>query len=585
MPSRATLFAAPARIIALAAFALGGCAPAANPPAAPAPAEPAPAAAPAPAPAPAERPAPTPGAWAPTDAGFLPSLRAAPDRWWMLDPATDNVAGAAVDRAYRELLDGREPRRTVVVAIIDSGVDTAHVDLRPVLWRNPGEVAGTGRDDDGNGYVDDIYGWNFIGGPDGRNVDADTYEVTRLYAACSVAANGTVDPSHAASVALVANKDCEHIAGKFEQQRGETEEMLVRIQEIGEVADYAWTLLETQLGGELTEQRVRAIATPRRDVMQARQVYLNLMDHGITPALIRDELERVGKRLRYSLDPAFDPRDIVGDDYHDITERFYGNADVTGPDARHGTGVAGIVAAVRDNGTPVAGIAGAARIMALRAVPDGDERDKDVANAIRYAVDNGAHIINMSFGKGFSPQKAVVDEAVRYADARGVLLVNAAGNDGRDLAVEGSFPSRFYLDGDTARHWIQVGASSWRGGEELTAEFSNYGRDHVHVFAPGVDILSASPGDEYDAASGTSFAAPVVTGIAALLMSYFPDLEPADVRRIILESATPLRERSVVLPGGDEGERRLARFEALASSGGIVNAFEAIRMAKRLVEQ
>jgi subtilisin family serine protease len=575
MPSRITPLAVPVRILALAAFALAGCAPAATPPAAPAPAAPAP-----PAPVAEERASPAPTA--PAATAFLPSLETAPDRWWMLDPETDNVAGAAVDRAYRELLDGREPRRTVVVAIIDSGVDTAHVDLRPVLWRNPGEVAGTGRDDDGNGYIDDVYGWNFIGGVDGRNVDADTYEVTRLYAACDMAANGSSGPADPASVALVANKDCDAIARKFQEQRGETEDMLVRIREIGEVADYAWTILEGQLRGELTVERVRRVASPRRDVMQAREIYLSLMEHGITPALVRDEIERVQKRLEYSLDPTFDPRSIVGDDYHDVTERFYGNPDVTGPDARHGTGVAGIVAAVRDNDSPVAGIAGAARIMALRAVPDGDERDKDVANAIRYAVDNGAHIINMSFGKGFSPQKAVVDEAVRYADRRGVLLVNAAGNDGRDLGVEGSFPSRFYLDGDTASHWIQVGASSWRGGDRLTAEFSNYGRDHVHVFAPGVDILSASPGDEYDAASGTSFAAPVVTGIAALLMSYFPELEPRDVRRIILESATPLRERTVVLPGEDE---RVARFEDLASSGGIVNAFEAIRMAQRLVEQ
>jgi subtilisin family serine protease len=581
MPSRATPLVVTARILGLAGFVLAGCAPAATTtPAAPGPAEAAPSAPAAPAPTAEERVAPAP--LATPAVAFLPPLEAAPERWWKLDPETDNVAGAAVDRAYRELLDGREPKRTVVVAIIDSGVDTAHVDLRAVLWRNPGEVPGTGRDDDGNGYVDDVFGWNFIGGPDGRNVDADTYEVTRLYAACSVATNGSADPSHAAAVALVAHKDCEAIAGKFEQQRGETEDMLVRIQEIGEVADYAWTLLEAQLGGELTVERVRRVATPRRDVMQAREIYLSLMDHGITPAVIRDETERVGKRLEYSLDPTFDPRSIVGDDYHDVTERFYGNADVTGPDARHGTGVAAIVAAVRDNDSPVAGIAGAARIMALRAVPDGDERDKDVANAIRYAVDNGAHIINMSFGKGFSPQKAVVDEAVRYADARGVLLVNAAGNDGRDLAMEGSFPSRFFLDGDTARHWIQVGASSWRGGDRLTAEFSNYGRDHVHVFAPGVDILSASPGNEYDEASGTSFAAPVVTGIAALLMSYFPELDARDVRRIIIESATPLRERTVVVPGEDG---RMARFEELSSSGGIVNAFEAIRMAQRMVEE
>jgi subtilisin family serine protease len=229
----------------------------------------------------------------------------------------------------------------------------------------------------------------------------------------------------------------------------------------------------------------------------------------------------------------------------------------------------------------VAGVARGARIMAIRAVPDGDERDKDVANAIRYAVDNGAHIINMSFGKGYSPQKAAVDAAVRYADERGVLLVNAAGNDGRDLGIEDSYPSRFYLDGDTARHWIQVGASSWHGGERIPAVFSNYGVGHVHVFAPGVDILSTAPGNEYEAASGTSFAAPVVSGLAALLMSYFPELSAGDVRRIILDSATPLGDRRVLVPG-DDGERR-ARFAELGASGGIVNAYRAVLMAREMV--
>jgi subtilisin family serine protease len=570
-------FAAPVLSLALVAFTLVGCAPGATaPPSAPAPADPAvadPVTAPSPA---ATAPAPSPA----VGAGFLPALETAPEGWWMLDPETDNVAGAAIDRAYRELLDGREPSRNVVVAIIDSGVDTAHVDLRPVLWRNPGEVGGTGRDDDGNGYADDVYGWNFIGGPDGRNVDADTYEVTRLYAACSLELDGPSGPAPSASLEPVGGEDCAAIAAAFEKQRSETAEMLPRLEEIGRIADFAWSVLEEQLGGELTVARVRAVATPRRDVMQAREIYLSLSEHNITPAVVQDEIERVEKRLHYSLDPAFDPRPIVGDDYADVSERFYGNGDVTGPDSRHGTGVAGIVAAVRDNDSPVAGIAAGARIMALRAVPDGDERDKDIANAIRYAVDNGAHIINMSFGKGFSPQKAAVDAAVRYADERGVLLVNAAGNDGRDLGVEESFPSRFYLDGDTARHWIQVGASSWHGGDRMTAEFSNYGRDHVHVFAPGVDILSASPGNEYDTASGTSFAAPVVTGIAALLMAYFPELDAADVRRVILESATPLTGRSVAVPGDGE---RMARFEDLAATGGIVNAFEAIRLAQRLV--
>jgi subtilisin family serine protease len=225
--------------------------------------------------------------------------------------------------------------------------------------------------------------------------------------------------------------------------------------------------------------------------------------------------------------------------------------------------------------------------MAIRAVPNGDERDKDVANAIRYAVDNGAHIINMSFGKGYSPEKAAVDAAVRYADERGVLLVNAAGNDARDLGLEDSFPSRFYLDGDTARHWIQVGASSWHGGDRMAATFSNWGRDHVHVFAPGVDILSTAPGDEYEAASGTSFAAPWCPGWppAHVLL---PRADAGDVRRIILETATPLGDRVVRLPGEEPGQMpgattRTAAFAELSATGGIVNAYEAVRRAQEIV--
>jgi subtilisin family serine protease len=534
-------------LVPVLAVAIGACAPATVP--APAPAPTAPATAPPTAPTTAAAP------------DFLPSVERAPDRWWMLDPAADGVAGISADRAYRELLAGRTPARTVVVAIIDSGVDTAHVDLRPVLWRNPGEQGGTSRDDDGNGYVDDVWGWNFIGGPDGRNVDVDTYEVTRLYAACRE----------------VVVAECEGINEAFYRQRRETEQMVPRLREMQQVAHMVWSILQDRVQGELTVESVRALQASRREVMQARQIYLDLTEYGITPDLIDREIERVEKRLRYSLDPEFDPRHLVGDNYQDVTERFYGNPDVTGPDASHGTGVAGIVGAVRGDDSPAGGIAPNVRIMAIRAVPNGDERDKDVANAIRYAVDNGAHIINMSFGKGFSPEKQVVDDAVRYADEHGVLLVNAAGNDGRDLGLEDSFPSRFFLDGDTARHWIQVGASSWRGGEHLLAEFSNYGRHHVHVFAPGVDILSTAPGDEYEAASGTSFAAPVVSGLAALLMTYFPELDAADVRQIILESATPLGDREVRLPGEEVRHSRLAD---LAAVGGIVNAYQAVRLAQ-----
>ncbi|HEX6940962.1 MAG TPA: S8 family peptidase [Longimicrobiales bacterium] len=498
----------------------------------------------------------------------------APENWWLLDEASAGVVGTGVERAYRELLRDRKPRRTVIVAVIDGGVDIEHEDLDDNLWINEDETPGNGKDDDGNGYVDDVHGWNFIGGADGRNVHQDTYEVTRLYAACQQAggASGARDDAR-----------CREIEAAYRAERAETEKMLGQVREIDTALDQFTELLRNHLGVDtLTEEQVRSIASPRADVQQAKQVYLQLAANGITPAIVDEERARLEGLVKYGLDPSFDPRPIVGDDYADTTERIYGNPDVEGPDAGHGTHVAGIIAAERGNGLGIDGIAPAVRIMPIRVVPDGDERDKDIANAIRYAADNGAHIINMSFGKGFSPAKAAVDDAVRYAESKGVLLVHAAGNDGADLAREPNFPNRFFENGDSARLWIEVGASSWQGREKLAAPFSNYGRAQVHVFAPGVDIRSTMPDNDYRPSSGTSMAAPVVSGLAALIMAYYPELDAADVKRILLESATSYADQPVVRPG-TEGER--VAFGQLSATGGVVNAYAALRMAEQLAAQ
>jgi subtilisin family serine protease len=501
-------------------------------------------------------------------------LTSAPDSWWLLDVVTDGVDGIAVERAYRELLAGKKPRRTVVVAVIDGGVDIEHEDLDDVIWVNEDEIPGNGKDDDGNGYVDDVHGWNFIGGRDGRHVHHDTYEVTRLYAACRTNGGKGTAPD---------GSPCDRIEAAYRKERTEKEQFLFQLREIDMALEHFTALLRAELGKDsLTVADVRSIASPRYEVQEAKRMYLMLAEQGITPALVKRELQNLQNLIDYGLDPEFDPRGIVGDDYADITERIYGNADVVGPDPSHGTHVAGIIAAERGNGIGIDGIATSVRIMPIRAVPDGDERDKDVANAIRYAVDNGAHIINMSFGKGFSPNKAAVDDAVRYAESKGVLIVHAAGNDGADLGSEPSFPSRFYADGDSARLWIEVGASSWQGADNLAASFSNYGRSHVHVFAPGVDIYSTMPGNAYEANSGTSMAAPVVSGLAALIMAYYPELDAADVKRIILETATPYAGRRVVRPGSD-GDR--VDFAELSATGGIVNAFAALRTAEQVARR
>jgi subtilisin family serine protease len=338
-------------------------------------------------------------------------------------------------------------------------------------------------------------------------------------------------------------------------------------------------VLRQAVGGDsLTPARVSALpqsTTP--DVQQARQLYLQLAAAGITPAAVQEAQEELEARVQFNLNTAFDPRPLVGDTAVGAADRRYGNADVMGPDAKHGTHVAGIIAAVRGNGTGVDGVAPAVRIMGVRAVPNGDERDKDVANAIRYAVDNGAQIINMSFGKSFSPDKPLVDAAVKYADSKGVLMVHAAGNDGADVSKAPNFPIDTYAAGGEARGWIEVGASSWQGLDSLAAPFTNYGRPQVDVFAPGVDILSTVPDGGYERQDGTSMAAPVVSGVAALLMSYYPSLTAADVKRIILESATRYPDQPVVKPGSGEGT---VPFGTLSATGGVVNAYEAVRRAE-----
>jgi subtilisin family serine protease len=513
-------------------------------------------------------PTPTPVASAPMSARPAAPPLEAPRNWQLLDEFSDGVPGISAERAQRELLAGRQPARTVLVAVIDGGVDTAHVDLRANLWTNPKEVA-NGRDDDNNGYVDDLHGWNFIGGKDGKDVHYDTFEVTRLYGWCTGAGpNPGPLPADEKS-------HCDEIKREFEKTRNETQENVTQINQIDAVLSQILPILRRAAGTDsLTRTTVSAINPATQEVAQAKTLFLRLAAEGITPKDVVEAKTEYEARLQYGLNPAYNPRGIVGDDYNTTAQRGYGNGDIMGPDAKHGTHVAGIIGAVRNNGVGVDGIAPAVKLMMLRAVPDGDERDKDIANAIRYAVDNGAQVINMSFGKAFSPQKATVDSAVRYADAHGVLMVHAAGNDAENTDTKPSFPTPNYIGGGRAQNWIEVGASSWKSGDALVAPFSNYGRALVDVFAPGVDILSTVPGG-YERDSGTSMAAPVVTGLAALLLDYFPNLTAADVKRIILASAVRHADQSVEKPGGGS-----VRFGDLSATGGIVNAYAAIKMAQ-----
>jgi cell wall-associated protease len=526
-------------------------------------------------------PAPTPRPAAPTaPATAQPStvapvtLAEAPRNWQLLDEGIDHVPGISADRAMNELLAGKAPKKKVLVAIIDNGIDTSHVDLKANLWVNPKEKPGNGQDDDHNGYVDDVHGWNFIGGQDGQDVHFDTFEVTREYARCHGGAAASGSPK------ITDSARCAEISAAFEKQRNELQSNVTNYQQALDVLHQVIPLLKQAVSPDtLSVARVRALSPTTPQLTQARQIFLQLADEGATETVLSDGLKSLQGQLKNGLNPDYNPRTIVGDHYTDPTERHYGNADVMGQDAKHGTHVAGIIGAIRGNGTGIDGIAPSVTFMMIRTVPDGDERDKDVGNAIRYAVDNGAQIISMSFGKAYSPYKQAVDDAVKYADAHGVLMVHAAGNDGADLSKAKNFPNTTYLDGGHPTLWIEVGASSWKGGDKLAAEFSNYGQQQVDLFAPGVDILSTVPGNQYERDSGTSMAAPVVTGVAALLMGYYPNLSAADVRKILISSVSKYPTQVVTRPGDAKDH---VAFGTLSVTGGIVNAYNAVKMAEQM---
>lgn len=505
--------------------------------------------------------------------------RKAPENWFNLDQAENHVSGVSTEKAY-QLLKNR-PSQTVVVAVIDGGVDVAHEDLQGKIWTNEKEIPGNGIDDDKNGYVDDVHGWNFIGGKDGKNVGEDSYELTRTFVRLNKQFKD-VNPSK------VSKKDRDSYAlylktkAEFEQKMQLASQQLEMYQRIKEVYGQAQSIIKTVLGKEnYTDQEVDSLKTTDEQTGRAKALLLYMREKGVDAKSIDDGIEHLKKEVEVRYNTDFDPRSIVGDHYDNLNERYYGNNDVTGPDADHGTHVAGIIAANRDNTLGIRGVAENVKIMAVRVVPDGDERDKDVANGIRYAVDNGAKIINMSFGKDFSPNKEAVDAAINYATSKGVLLVHAAGNDGENIDTARNFPTvKFSSTEKALKNWIEVGASSWKDSTHFAADFSNYGKKTVDVFAPGVDIYSTSPHQKYVTHSGTSMAAPVTSGVAALVMSYFPNLSVDQVKEVIVKSTVKYPNWKVDLPG--EGEEQLVPFDELSKTGGVVNAYEAVKMAESL---
>jgi cell wall-associated protease len=521
-------------------------------------------------------------------------LAQAPENWFNLDSQSDGVNGVSTEKVYKEILKGKKGR-TVVVAVIDGGVDAEHEDLKDIMWTNQREIPNNGKDDDNNGYIDDIHGWNFLGGKDGRSVNQESLEITRVYGKMK-AKFSNADPAKLSKKDKAEYDRYTAIKKEVESHLQEANDALKEYMENKSMSVTAFEAAEKAFGDKpFTKENIEAInAGTNRDLIVAKNILTRCLNNGNSSLKASKEfwiggldeaIEYYSTKVKYQYNTEFNPRaDIVKDDYNNPNDRNYGNNDVKGPDAKHGTHVAGIIGAVRNNGKGMNGVADNVRIMGVRCVPDGDERDKDVANAIRYAVDNGAQVINMSFGKSYSWDKEAVDGAVKYAMSKDVLLIHAAGNDSKSNDVAGNnFPTaRFdkagWFSPKKAKNWIEVGALSWQKGEDAVADFSNYGAQNVDVFAPGKDIYSTTPDGKYESLSGTSMASPVTAGVAAVIRSYFPELTAEQVKECIEKSVVP-QDFKVKKPGSEDEK---VPFSQLCRTGGTVNAFKAVQMASSM---
>jgi len=422
--------------------------------------------------------------------------------------------GMYTEKAYNYLK--KKKSQTVIVGVIDSGVDIEHEDLKGQIWVNEDEIPNNGIDDDNNGYIDDVHGWNFLGNAKGEHVNDARLEKTRILAQLKDKYDG-IDPNS-----------------------------------IAQDEEYK---LYLQVKEEVAAERAQF------------EQYMDMIDQ-----LPKEAQDYIRSQMDYNLNVDFDDRSLIGDDPDDFTDTNYGNNDVEGPDALHGTHVSGIIGALRGNGLGGDGVAENVKIMSLRAVPNGDEFDKDIALAVRYAVDNGAMVINMSFGKAYSPHQKEVYEAFKYADSKGVLLIHAAGNDAKDIDVEPNYPTSMYsFQTEPLDHFVTIGASTKNKGEEMVASFSNYGAKGVDVFAPGFEIYNTIPQSKYRNLQGTSMAAPMVAGAAAMLKSYFPELSMKEIKEVLYST-------SVRYPKVDG-------FAEKSVTGGVINIYNAAKACKKLAKK
>ena len=496
--------------------------------------------------------------------------------WQHLDPQIDSVLGISTNRAY-EYLKNKQSKQ-VIVAIIDNGAELTHEDLKGQFWINPNEIEGNGIDDDKNGYVDDIHGWNFLGNSRGENIKRETTELTRFYGTLSKKFEKS-DSTRFNQKEWTEFRQYHKIKQEYQKQLEEKNEEIYLYQNIlFNCRETDKILKEFLKKDSYSEVDLKSIPDSVENACSAAKYMLKVSMAGLSISRLEGMIDNNKQDLETRLNPDFNIRKkIIGDKPDDLNDNKYGNNQVDAQSPYHGTGVAGIIGALYNN-IGVDGIAKNVKLMILRALPNGDEQDKDVALSILYAVNNHADIISCSFGKPLSAHPEFVEYAIKKAEQAGVLIVHASGNNGQNNDSIPTYPTGYYADGSRATNWINVGASGVKDDENLLAYFSNYGKKSVDVFAPGVDINACILNNKYELSSGTSIAAPVVAGIAAVLKSYYPKLKAEQMKEIIIKSTYKPKTNKINLPNNQNVKVSL---DQISVSGGIASLYNALLLAEK----
>ena len=503
--------------------------------------------------------------------------------WVHKDYTQDTIAGTSLEKAYKELLQNKKGEE-IIVAVLDTKLDIFHEDLKGQIWVNEDEIPNNGIDDDNNGYIDDVHGWDFLSNDKGEFIEYQNYEMVRVIRKYE---------------SLFKDKNLEDVSANHKQAF----KMYVKAKKRYEASvddlkvtlknAYGWyenfpkaeKLMKEILGKEkLTIKELDSLEKSKQKDTLVNH-YAGFMKtqvkHNIDLEYIEKYTKKYEDRLNIFYNKDYDERKVTGDNVKDINDKFYGNHKVHGRvPFEHSIAVSGILGAKRDNGIGIQGVSNNIKIMPIVMVASGDEHDKDIALAIRYAVDNGASVINMSWGKDFSTEETWVHDAIKYAEAHDVLLVTAAGNSGRNIDENKYYLNDYLEEEEIVNNFMVVGANNYKVTEKLIASFSNYGKKHVDLFAPGIYIYTTETNDKYQTSRGTSFASPIVSGIAALIRSYYPNLTASEVKTILMESGTSFDLQVRVF---DENRKKIYfPFSELSKSGKVVNAYNALVLAEEI---